>query len=69
MNSWYDKSTVEREFKPGEVLLVFLPVSGQPLQARFQGPYIIDRKVSETDYVTLTLGISVKRKGYVMSIL
>ncbi|KAJ8040380.1 hypothetical protein HOLleu_14652 [Holothuria leucospilota] len=35
MKVWYDKTTVKREFKPGDKVLVFLPVSGQPLQARF----------------------------------
>ncbi|KAJ8040086.1 hypothetical protein HOLleu_14281 [Holothuria leucospilota] len=54
MKAWYDKTTVKREFKPGDKVLVFLPVSGQPLQARFQGPYVIERKVSDTDYVILT---------------
>ncbi|KAJ8044318.1 Solute carrier organic anion transporter family member 2B1 [Holothuria leucospilota] len=54
MKAWYDKTTVKREFKPGDKVLVFLPVSGQPLQARFQGPYVIERKVSDTDYIILT---------------
>ncbi|KAJ8032010.1 hypothetical protein HOLleu_25409 [Holothuria leucospilota] len=54
MKAWYDKTTVKREFRPGDKVLVFLPVSGQPLQARFQGPYVIERKVSDTDYVILT---------------
>ncbi|KAJ8040905.1 hypothetical protein HOLleu_15350 [Holothuria leucospilota] len=54
MKAWYDKTTVKREFKPGDKVLVFLPVSGQPLQARFQGPYVIERKVIDTDYVILT---------------
>ncbi|KAJ8034287.1 hypothetical protein HOLleu_21057 [Holothuria leucospilota] len=54
MKAWYDKTTVKREFKPGDKVLVFLPVSGQPLQARFQGPYVIERKVNDTDYVILT---------------
>ncbi|KAJ8038322.1 hypothetical protein HOLleu_15710 [Holothuria leucospilota] len=54
LKAWYDKTTVKREFKPGDKVLVFLPVSGQPLQARFQGPYVIERKVSDTDYVILT---------------
>ncbi|KAJ8026574.1 hypothetical protein HOLleu_31450 [Holothuria leucospilota] len=54
MKAWYDKTTVKREFKPGDKVLVFLPVSGQPLQARFQGPYVIEKKVSDTDYVILT---------------
>ncbi|KAJ8035392.1 hypothetical protein HOLleu_22614 [Holothuria leucospilota] len=47
----------DEELQPliaGDKVLVFLPVSGQPLQARFQGPYVIERKVSDTDYVILT---------------
>ncbi|KAJ8032404.1 hypothetical protein HOLleu_25921 [Holothuria leucospilota] len=55
MKAWYDKTTVKREFKPGDKVLVFLPVSGQPLQARFQGPYVIERKVSDTEYLYVIL--------------
>ena len=50
----YDKKAKVRKFEPGDKVLVFLPVPGQALQAKFFGPYTIDRKVSEVDYLVNT---------------
>ena len=36
------------------VFLVFLPVPGDPLHAKFMGPYTIEKKVNETNYVINT---------------
>ena len=60
MKSWYDHTARERSFKKGDKVLVLLPVLGQPLQAKYYGPYIIDHKVSDVDYVINTPG---RRKG------
>ena len=56
MKFWYDKrhGARHRKFSPGNKVLVFLPVTGQPLQARYFGPYVIERKVNDTDYIILT---------------
>ena len=54
MKTWYDRKSRERSFSPGDKVLVLLPVSGQPLQARFIGPYVIDCKVGNLDYIVLT---------------
>ena len=35
---WYDRRACEREFEPGEKVLVILPVQGKPLEAKFHGP-------------------------------
>ncbi len=51
MKEWYDRKAVKREFHTGEQVLVLLPIPGQPLHARYFGPYTITRKVSDTDYV------------------
>ena len=51
MKTWYDKGTLDRQFKPGESVLVLLPISGQPLKARYCGPYVVRKKVNDTDYV------------------
>ena len=56
MKARYDKTAKERKFSPGDKVLVFLPVTGQPLQARYFGPYVIERKVNDTDYIVLTPG-------------
>ena len=47
MKSRYDLNTVIRPFKPGQKVLALLPVSGNPLRARYFGPYVIDKKLKE----------------------
>lgn len=54
MKMRYDKGTVERSFVPGELVLALLPVPGSSLSARFSGPYVIDSKLSDTNYVIKT---------------
>ena len=39
MKGWYDKKARTRSFAPGDQVLVFLPIPGQPLCAKFVGPY------------------------------
>ena len=52
----YDKrkKVKERRFKSGDKVLVLFPVVGNPLQAKFHGPYVIERKVSDVNYVVST---------------
>ncbi len=54
MKQQYDKNAVERKFQPGDKVLVLLPVLGSSLSARFSGPYVVEGKVSEADYVIHT---------------
>ncbi len=54
MKSRYDKRTVQRSFEPGDQVLVLLPLPGSTLQAKFAGPYGIEEKLSDTDYVVKT---------------
>ncbi|XP_028835757.1 uncharacterized protein LOC114790140 isoform X1 [Denticeps clupeoides] len=54
MKTHYDKRTVSRSFEPGDQVLVLLPIVGSALQAKFVGPYVVDSKLSETDYVIRT---------------
>ena len=51
MKTWYDRKARDRCFNVGDQVLVLLPVLGQPLQARYSGPYVIDRKVGDLDYI------------------
>lgn len=51
----FDKKSVKREFRIGDKVLILLPIPGSTLQAKFCGPYIIQKKLSETDYVVGTL--------------
>ena len=54
MKTWYDKKARERTFSPGDKVLVLLPFPGAPLRAKFSGPYTIDKKVNDLDYVVRT---------------
>uniref|UniRef100_A0AAY4E6M7 ribonuclease H n=1 Tax=Denticeps clupeoides TaxID=299321 RepID=A0AAY4E6M7_9TELE len=54
MKERYDRKAIQRSFQAGESVLVFLPVPGSPLQAKFSGPYTVEQKLSETDYVIAT---------------
>ena len=54
MKRRYDQTAVSRSLRPGDQVLVLLPVPGAALSARFSGPYAIERKLSETDYVLQT---------------
>lgn len=54
MKTWYDKGTKTRTFKPGDKVLILLPVLGSVLQAWFSGPYNVLEKVSDRDYIVAT---------------
>jgi len=51
MKLWYDQKARARTFQPGDQVLVLLPLHGQP---RYCGPYTVEQKVSEVDYVIKT---------------
>ena len=54
MKSRYDKNTKVRVFKPGDKVLIFLPIQGRPLNARYQGPYEIESCQSPLNYLVKT---------------
>lgn len=54
MKRRYDIKAVPRSFNAGDQVLVLLPTSGSALSARFSGPYVLTKKLSETDYVVST---------------
>ena len=54
MKERYDKKTEERSFKPGDSVLALLPIPYRPLQARYFGPFTVDKKVSDLNYVINT---------------
>ncbi len=45
------RATVEQQFQPGDKVLVLLPMPGSALSAWFSGPYMVESKLSDTDYV------------------
>ena len=52
----YDENAQDRNFEPGDKVLALLPIPGKPLQARYYGPYTVDKKLSDVDYIVNTPG-------------
>ncbi len=46
----YNRGTRLRQFTPGEKVLVLLPTSSSKLLAKWQGPFVVTRRVGEFDY-------------------
>ena len=55
MKVWYDRKAKSRCFEPGDRVLVLFPVVGNPLQAKYSGPYKV-KKISDTNYLVKTPG-------------
>ena len=56
MKARYDNHVIDRKFEPGDKVLALLPIPGRPLQARYFGPYTIDKKTSDLNYIINTPG-------------
>ena len=56
MKAWYDRKAKLRCFEPGDRVLVLFPVVGNPLQAKYSGPYKVVKKNSDTNYLVRTPG-------------
>lgn len=54
MKVWFDRRAKCRSFSPGDTVLVFLPIPGSALQAHYRGPYVVQEKVSDREYVVAT---------------
>ncbi len=54
MKDQFDRKAVSHHFTEGDQVLVFLPVVGSTLSARFSGPYEVMKKLSDTDYLIRT---------------
>ena len=50
----YDKKTKDRSFLQGDLVLALLPVPGSSLSASFSGPYLVEKKLSDTNYIIQT---------------
>ena len=47
----YDENAQDRNFEPGDKVLA---LSGKPLQARYYGPYTVDKNLSDVNYIVKT---------------
>ena len=54
MKQRYDKNTKERSFKPGDNVLALLSIPGRPLRARYFGPYTVEKRASDLNYIKTT---------------
>ncbi|XP_047478502.1 uncharacterized protein LOC125031660 [Penaeus chinensis] len=54
MKSSHDLKSQTRVFSPGDKVLLFLPIPGNPLKSKFIGPYVVSHKVSDYNYVVQT---------------
>ena len=67
MKRWYDKCAKPRSCDVGDKVLVLLPVPGNPLHAKYSGPYTVHQKLNDVDYIIDTPGRR-KTSVYVTSI-
>lgn len=56
MKEWYDKKARFRSFQAGDKVLVLFPLQGNPFKARYSGPWEIEKKISNVNYVVRTPG-------------
>ena len=56
MKVWYDRKAKSKCFEPGDRVLLLFPVVGNPLQAKYSGPYKMVKKISDTNYLVKTPG-------------
>lgn len=54
MKARYDVKTKSREFKEGDKVLAYLPVPGFLLSAKYQGFYMVKRKIDGWNYILNT---------------
>ena len=56
MKIHYDENAQDTNFESGDKVLALLPIRGKPLQARYYGPYTVDKKLSDVNYIVNTHG-------------
>src|SRR6218665_3861793 len=51
---WYDRKAREVSYDVDDQVLLLLPLVGKPLQAKYSGPYIIEKRLGEVACVICT---------------
>nr|XP_054768187.1 protein NYNRIN-like [Lytechinus pictus] len=54
MKARADKKAEPRSFEPGSKVLVLLPIQGEPLRAKFSGPYVVEKNLGKETYLVST---------------
>lgn len=56
MKKLYDRQTETGTFLPGDQVLVLLPVTGSPFQARYSGLHTVIEELSDQNYIVAPPG-------------
>ena len=56
MKTNFDKKSQNRQFQEGDQVLLFLPTYKSPLQAKYDGPYVVSRRCGSDRYIINTPG-------------
>jgi len=54
MKVHFDRKSLKRDFSPGDSVMVLLPTPGSILHAKFSGPYLVERKLSDSNFLIAT---------------
>lgn len=54
MKRLYDRKTERRVFEPGHQVLVSCLLPSSLFEAKFEGPYVIKRRLSDENYIVAT---------------
>ena len=54
MKAKYDVNTIEQNIKPSQKVLALLPGLGDTLSSRCFGPYVIEKKLNDLNYIIVT---------------
>lgn len=47
MKDWFESRALHSEFSPGDQVLTLISILASPFLAKFSGPYVVMRKVSD----------------------
>lgn len=50
MKRLYDRRVKHRVFEPGDQVLVLRPMTSSPFEAKFDGPFVVQRKLTDENY-------------------
>ena len=56
MKLHFDENAQNRNYDPGDKVIALLSIPGRPLQARYYGPYTVEKKLIDVNYIINTPG-------------
>lgn len=59
MKRHFEQRAVDRSFQPGDKVLLLLPYPGSALSVKLSGPYVVEKKLSKTNYIIQTPNLDV----------